>query len=219
MAPETLEWLKNEAYSNYLVFGAGLAVGLGVALFKRFFRKRAVIEVARVRQAAMVSYSPEIAHNLQITYRDKQVSHLFGSTITFRNRGMETIHDIQISLVMDAQEAELSFIEFHALEDANPKRRAAIVVKARQEGPTLHIAEVSIPYLNAYAEHNDLVTMNIFTDSEFLVSKVSGAGAGWSSRFIDKYLIWKEFEIEIGNNTSIINAVIASMRVVFKRMS
>ncbi|MCW0218261.1 MAG: hypothetical protein OJI67_08045 [Prosthecobacter sp.] len=214
------EWLKVEAYSNYLIFALGICGGLLVAAAKHFFRKIPHIEVSRVRHAALVSYSAEIAHRLDITYGDRRVAQLFGSTLTFRNRGTEPIQNINLTITIDGKEAKSSFIEFHTLEDGDPKRRPDVATKLKQDGPTLFTAEVFIPYLNPFGDHKDTVAINMFCDAELTITRVSGAGSGWSSRFIDRHALWEDLALDLTPTgaTPLLNAAVAVTKYLARRV-
>jgi hypothetical protein len=211
------EWLKVEAYSNYLVFGAGLIVGLLVAFVRYFFRKRSRIEAARTKQGELFHYSADVADALNISYRGKDVKELHGTELVFRNLGSTTLENIRLHFALFPECERFNFLEFSPGEDADPERRRAISVTTHPFKDGEAPLELFIPYLNGFSDHSDVVTLKIYSDRAVNVARLRGSGVGWSVKYIDKYGLWKNFETEMVSNSSFLNAAYWTATTLIKR--
>lgn len=98
----------------------------------------------------------------------------------------------------------------------NPERAKQTDYSAFAGDKLSHHINVTIPYLNAFTDHRDKIIIDVFCDQHLKVTGVSGAGEGWSTKFIDKYALWKEFETNITSNTSVLNVTTAMIRVLLR---
>jgi len=68
------ELLTNEAISNYLVFGAGLLVGLLLHFGRKFVRKPAVVRLEKQKEDSLIKLSSDAKERLKVTYKDEPVN-------------------------------------------------------------------------------------------------------------------------------------------------
>jgi hypothetical protein len=88
------------------------------------------------------------------------------------NEGSDPIQDAALTITLPAGSVVLG---------ANP-RPSECPAKC-EGGESENLVKVSIPYLNPYREHKQLVHLLIFVDGDTRPAKASGGGEGWSVRY------------------------------------
>ena len=201
MPEEIVNLLKEEAISNYLVFGGGLLVGLLVAAARHYFRKRPRIEAARVSSEKLFDCASTVKDRLTFSYKGMETDELHGSDYTFRNLGSETLEDISITLDLEYQDGDVDFLDFDTGEDADPSRKMAVGFEAKKYPDSDRVdVTVHIPYLNCYKDHSDIVRVRMYSNTPVTTHRISGTGRGWSVKYVDKFGLWKNLEKEILEN-------------------
>jgi hypothetical protein len=218
LGASALEWLRVEAYSNYLVFLTGLIFGILAAFIRHFFRKRPRVEVSRIKQGELFRYSSDIAESLSISYKENIVKELHGTELVIRNLGNAVLENIRLHITLAPELEPFELLEFSIGDETDPARRASIAVKSgplkdNGEAPV----ELAIPYLNNFSDHEDLLTVKIYSDRAIKISNLQGGGAGWSAKYFDKYGVWKKFESEVSNNSGFINVTYWTIRTLIVR--
>jgi hypothetical protein len=165
--PETVwHWLYTNAPAAWISAIAAVTTLVVLQLRKR--PKRVV-----VREFPSISFLralPSMKHRIKTTFDGKPADALSMVGYEIHNEGSDPIKNAEFTLVLPPQAVVLgASIGPH---DSEPKCEF-----------TDNLVTVSLPYLNPFHEHKQLITLLIVADGETSHAKVNGGGEGWSVRF------------------------------------
>jgi len=183
MGPEDwIQWLTNEAISNYIVFIAGIIVGIiGWLVARRLTRKRpSLIRVEKEFQGQLVSIDDQVKDKLEVTYDEQPINELYQAIFTINNTGDEPIRDIEITFHLEGLE-EHDFLEAVL---TNPEEIQEI--KVSPLGPEFDSFTIGLPFLNPRRKYEDYLGVTLYAPKPLTVKAVTGKGFGWGTKYIDK---------------------------------
>jgi hypothetical protein len=183
MGPQDwIQWLTNEAISNYIVFIAGIIVGImGRLIAQRLTRKRpSLIRVEKSFQGQLVSIDAEVKDKLQVTYDGRPIDELYQAIFTVNNTGDEPIEDIEITFYLQGFE-EHDFLEA-VLTNAEEIQK----IKVSPLGPDFNAFAIHLPFLNPRRKYEDYLGVTLYAPKPLTVKAVTGKGYGWGTKYVDK---------------------------------
>ena len=183
MGPEDwIEWLTNEAISNYVVFIAGIIVGvIGWLVAQLLTRPRpSLIRVEKMFEGQLVSIDAEVKDKLQVTYNGRPINELYQAIFTVNNTGDEPINDIEITFHIEGLE-EHDFLE---AVFTNPEEIQEI--KISPLGADFDSFTIGLPFLNPRRKYEDYLGVTLYAPKSLKVKAVTGRGYGWGTKYVDK---------------------------------
>jgi hypothetical protein len=168
--PESLwHWLYTNAPAAWI--SAFVATAALVATLN--FRKRPKRVVVReLRTISFFAVGPVLRRRIAVTIDGTAITdpRLIGYEIY--NEGSDPIQNVALTIALPIGAVVLG---------ANP-RPSECPAKC-ERGESENLVNVSVPYLNPYREHKQLVHLLVFVDGDTRPAKASGGGEGWSVRF------------------------------------
>lgn len=182
MGPNWIQWLTNEAISNYIVFIAGVIVGIiGWLIVRRLTRKRpSLIRVEKGFQGQLVSIDDQVKDKLQVMYDERPITGLHQAIFTINNIGDEPIKGIEITFHLEGLEED----DFLEAVLANPEEIQEI--KVSPLGPDFDSFTISLPFLNPRSKYEDYLGVTLYAPKPLAIKAVTGKGFGWATKYIDK---------------------------------
>ena len=100
-----MDWLMNETYSNYLIFLLGLIIGLITEVVRARLQKQkpSIIQVEKERDTSLISISPDVRSQLEVTYsgkESKKINELHQITLVITNTGDNPIQNIEFRILL-----------------------------------------------------------------------------------------------------------------------
>jgi hypothetical protein len=183
-----INWLTNDAISNYIVFVAGLIVGLIAEIIRVRVQKRkpSIIEVQREKDSSLISISPEARKRLQITYSQKEskvIDELQQITLNVENKGEQPIQNVELGIVLENADYD-NLLEV-IVEDALWDSRNSSSDLAYTPDGDLEI-RICTSFINPHKEYSDSLKVQIYSSKAVIIKNVVGGGPGWSARYFDK---------------------------------
>ena len=177
-----IEWLKNEAISNYIVFVAGIIVGIiSWLIAQRLKRKKpSIIRVEKSFQNELVAIASEVKDRLRVTYDGRPIKELHQAIFTINNAGDEPIRDIDITFHFKGFE-EQDFIEAVLTNEEEIQ-----TIEVRPLGPDFSALTIHLPFLNPRKDYDDYLGLTLYAPKPLSVLAVTGKGYGWNTKYIDK---------------------------------
>lgn len=182
MGTNWVDWFRNEAISNYIVFAAGVIVGIiGWLVAKRLTRKKpSLIQVEKKFQSELVNIDPEVKDRLRITYDGHPITELHQAIFTINNAGEEPIKDIDITFYFEGLEGQ-NFLEAVLTNEEEIQR-----IEVKPLGPDFDSLTIHLPFLNPRKEYEDYLGVTLYAPKPLSIKTVTGKGCGWSTKYIDK---------------------------------
>ncbi len=183
-----INWLTNEAISNYIVFFLGLMAGLVAEIIRTRLQKRkpSVIEVQKEDELSLISISPEARKRLQVTYSQKEsklINELQQVTLRIKNTGEQPIQDVEIGIVFENAESE-SLLEIIVEDTLWNSRNSKHELRYTPDGDLG--VWIYTSFINPQKEHKDIITVQIYSSKTVNIKTVVGGGIGWSAKYFDK---------------------------------
>lgn len=187
-----INWLTNEAISNYIVFIMGLIVGLLAKIITAYLQKRkpSIIEVQKEKETSLISVSPEARKRLQISYSEpysqkkpRLIDELQQITLRVVNKGEQPIQNIEIGIVLENTDPD-DFLDKIVEDPLWDNRDSKCELHYTPDGD-LEIW-ICTSFINPYREHNDVIRVQIYSSKEINIKTVVGGGLGWSAKYFDK---------------------------------
>jgi len=162
-------WLYTNAPAAWI--SAVVATTALVASLKLGKRPKRLV-VRELRTVTFLAVGPVLRRRIAMTIDGKSITdpRLIGYEIY--NEGSDPIQNAALTITLPASTVVLS-------ANARPSECPAKC----ESGEPENLVEVSIPYLNPYREHKQLVHLLIFVDGDTRPAKASGGGEGWSVRY------------------------------------
>lgn len=180
---------------------AGATVTGAVALIIWWLNRKRPnqLEVREVELTSLLKVGETIRPRIIATLDGQPIANLSQIEVAIMNRSLETIKDIAITFRFPQRTTVLEC----ELSGVGGERR----IVAPDE------LTVTIPFLNAYRHHGDVVVAKILCDGEADAFTVAGRGDGWSARrtSIDS-IIRFHFTITLGIFASVFIAMVLYMR-------
>lgn len=211
-----MDWktlLTNEAVSNYLVFGAGLLVGLLLFLARQLNRKPSIIRLEKQQEVSLIEVGRDARDRLKVTYRNEPVQHFHVTIFKLSNKSGTLIEDISLKLYLDEEHGKQKLYEMVIDDPLEDTRKPAPTVECVIEESGQHFLLLKIPYLNDARHNRDSLTIRIFSPEPIIVSRLVGGGKGWMSQFYDRVAFNRRLEQVVGDSNSVSSLVANVLRL------
>jgi hypothetical protein len=183
-----MDWITNDAISNYVVFFLGLIAGLILEVVRSRLQKQkpSIVEVQREKETSLISISPEARQRLQITYSQKKsmsIDELRQITLGLINKGDQPVQNIEVGVIFENASSD-NLLEI-IIDDPNwNSRDSKSELRYTPEG-YLGVW-ISTSFMNPYKEYSDTLKVQIYSSEEVTINNIVGSGLGWSAKYFDK---------------------------------
>lgn len=126
----------------------------------------------RTAPVSFLNVGPALRSRIAITFDGKPISDPRVIGYEIYNEGSDTIENAAFTITLPAGAVVLSAATVP--DECESKGEA---------GAPENIVRVSIPYLNPFHVHKQLVRLLVFVDGETRPARVAGSGEGWSVRY------------------------------------
>lgn len=180
----------NEAFSNYVVFGLGIVVGIIGWLFVNFLSRTRpqIIEVVKKEQVSLLKIDSQVEKDIKLEYKSKVVDSLYRTSLNLFNRGEEKVDDFTLTVFTDTQDLQDKILEKLILDSSENEVQDAIVLLSDKN------IEIKIKFLNPFKKYRDQLTLYIFSSTPIRVKDVKGRGPGWGVAYFDQVKYEKDLE-------------------------
>lgn len=187
-APNNL--FLNEAFSNYVVFGLGILVGILGWLFVNFLSRQRpqIIEVIRKEQVSLLKIDSQVEKDIKLEYKGKSISSLHRTSLDLFNRGQEMVKDFTLIIDTDTQDLQNAILEKLVVDSSENEVQDATVLLSGKN------IEVTIKFLNPFKQYRDRLTLYIFSSNPIKVKDAKGRGPGWGASYFDQIKYEKDLE-------------------------
>lgn len=211
-------WL-DDAFSNYVVFIAGVAAGVMGWLVVRYISRQRpqIIEVLRKETVSMLEINSQVRDDIRVEYKGKSIAKLHRTTFDIVNRGDTPVTDFSLSIntqTADLPNATLGFI----LIDPSGNEVQDSIISLQNE-----YIRASIKFLNPFRLYRDCLTLYIFTSEPLKVLGAKGRGLGWGVAYFDQLGYEKKLSgiliaaLLEGPTASVVAGIFKSLQVVISR--
>ena len=193
------ELLKNEAISNYLVFGLGIIVGvIGWMITQYLSRKKPqVIEVVKVDEISVLEVNSNVKQDIKIEYKGNPVQSLYRTAYHIFNRGEQIIDSIKLEIDIEDQTQDNLLYSVIIDDSGNPFPGATSNFQVATTGKKEII--VNLDFLNSYSAHKEKIILDVYSSSPFQTLTATGRGRGWSVKYVDQIKYSQSIEISIAS--------------------
>ncbi|MGR0480283.1 MAG: hypothetical protein ACTFAL_02445 [Candidatus Electronema sp. V4] len=184
-----MDWktlVTNEAVSNYLVFGAGLLIGLFVHVTRKHVRNPSVVQLEKQKEISLIELNSDAKDKLKVFYKDKQIRDFHLTVFELRNKSEYTISDIHLKLHLKDTREKQKLYEMLIIDPLEDVRQPPPSISCVIEKTGEHYLSINIPYLNDSKNHKDCLTIRIYSPKPILISRLVGGGKGWAAQFFDR---------------------------------
>ncbi len=189
-SPDLKSLFLNEAFSNYVVFGLGILVGiLGWLIVNFLSRQRSqIIEVIRKEQVSLLRIDSQVEKDIKLEYKGKPINSLHRTSLDLFNRGQETVEDFTLTIQTDTQDLQNEVLEKLVIDSSENEVQDATVSLSGKN------IEITIKFLNPYNQYRDRLTLYIFSSNPIKVKDAKGRGPGWGASYFDQIEYEKDLE-------------------------
>lgn len=172
------KFLTPETVATYMVFIAGLIVGLIGFLASRWLARQhpRKITLMKISESSLLEIDPEVRDEIAVMYKNKPTKSLYLTTFILQNAGQEIVDNIEITISF----RETEIIEM-VLDGPLPKRASWASKPESNDRARFHFS-----FLNPIKLYNDKVKIKVFSLKPIQVENVSGGGRGWKVEFFDR---------------------------------
>jgi len=193
-----INWLTNDAVSNYIVFIMGLIAGLVAEIIRTRLQKRkpSIIEVRKEKETSLISVSPEARKRLQITYSHKEarlINELQQVTLRVENIGEQPVQNVEIGVVLEDADSD-NLLEIIVEDPLWNSRESKTDLRYTPDGD-LGIW-ICASFVNPYKEYQDTLEIQIYSSKAINIKHAVGGGLGWSVSYFDKVAYRADVEAE-----------------------
>lgn len=184
-----MDWktlLTNEAISNYLVFGAGLLVGLLVHVIRKYVRKPSIIRLEKQKEVSLIELTSDAKERLKITYQEEIVKEFHLTLFELSNKSDRVIEDIQLKLYLDENQGKQQLYEMVIDDPLEDTRQPSPKISCVVEESGTHYLSIEVPFLNDARNHRDALVIRIYSPKPIHISRLVGGGKGWITQFFDR---------------------------------
>jgi hypothetical protein len=183
------EWLTNEAVSNYVVFIAGVLLGvIGWLIAQRLRRKKpSIIRVQKEFETKLVDIDSKVRDKLEILYNGRHIDGFHQAVFTVNNMGEEPVEDVVISFHLESFED----VDFMEAVLTNPEEIQELEIESFGSETDLGIFTIQLPFLNPRREYEDYLGVTLYAPKPLSVKAVTGKGYGWGTKYVDKNEVMK----------------------------
>ncbi len=213
-----MDWktlLTNEAVSNYLVFGAGLLVGLLVHVIRKYVRKPSIIRLEKQKEISLIELNSDAKERLKVTYQDEPIKEFHLTLFELRNKSEKLIENIRLKLYLDEDNGPQKLYEMVIDDPLEDIRQPAPTISCVVEKTGVHYLSIEVPYLNDSRNHNDSILIRIYSPAPIRTSHLIGGGRGWTARFFDRVAFNQKLDRMVSESKStgelVLNAGVASL--------
>ncbi|MEA5451968.1 hypothetical protein VB780_25550 [Leptolyngbya sp. CCNP1308] len=98
----------NEAFSNYVVFIAGIVVGIIGWLIVNFLsrQKPQIIEVVKKEQVSLLKVDSQVKKDIKLEYKGKPINSLHRTSLDLFNRSETPVKDFTLTIQTDTQDLQ-----------------------------------------------------------------------------------------------------------------
>ena len=173
-----LSWLNTEPGVGWIV-GVGGTV-LSLVIWWNSNKRPSIILIKRVSQQSLISVNPKIRGKLSITYEDQPIDDLYETVFEVSNTGQKPVMDVAIRFLFEGL-GSADFLEVVLTSREGTHDWAISSPDSKHDSLTLEI-----PFLNPRKQHGHYLSVITYAPKPVTVTKVTGTGPGWSTRYADK---------------------------------
>jgi hypothetical protein len=180
----------NEAFSNYVVFGLGIVVGIISWLIVSFLsRKRPqIIEVIQKEQVSLLKIDSQVEKDIKMEYRGRSINSLHRTSLNLLNRGEEIVNDFTLTIHTDTQDLQNEILKNLVVDSSAKEVQDTVILLSGKN------IEVTIKFLNPFKKYRDQLTLYIFSSTSIKVKDAKGRGPGWGVAYFDQIEYEKNLE-------------------------
>jgi hypothetical protein len=211
-------WL-DDAFSNYVVFIAGMVAGITGWLVVRYIsrQKPQIIEVLRKETVSMLEINSQVRDDIRVEYKSNVIDRLPRTTFDILNRGDTPVTNFSLSI--QTQSADLPKATLgHILIDPSGNEVQDSIIHIHNKD-----ISASIKFLNPFRLYRDRLTLYIFTSEPLRVVDARGRGLGWGVAYFDQLGYEKELSgiliatLSGGPYSNVLAGILKSLQVVISR--
>jgi len=211
-------WL-DDAFSNYVVFIAGVVVGVTGWLVVRYLSRQRpqIIEVLRKETVSMLEINSQVRDDIRVEYKGKSIGKLHRTTFDILNRGDTPVTDFSLSINTQSADLPNATLGFLLLDPSGNEVQDSIIRVNNKD------ISASIKFLNPFRLYRDRLTLYIFTSEPLKVLDAKGRGLGWGVAYFDQLGYEKELSgiliatLSGGPSSSVLAGILKSLQVVISR--
>lgn len=180
--------LLNEAFSNYVVFIAGIAAGVAgwIAVNYLSRKKPQIIEVLRKESASMLEIDSQIRDDIKVEYKGKAIGKLNRTSFDILNRGESPVTDFNLSINTRSIDLEHTTLGLLIVDPSGREVQDASVGIVNKD------INATIGFLNPFRLYRDRLTLYVFSTDPLEVTEARGRGLGWGVAYFDQLGYEKE---------------------------
>lgn len=215
-----IDFLLNEAFSNYVVFLFGIIFGvIGWLIVRLLSRQRPqIIKAIRKEQVSLLKIDSQVEKDIKLEYKGNPINSLHRTSLDLFNKGEETVKDFTLTIQTDTNDIQNEILE-KQLVDSNetevPNSNFSFSDKSIQ---------VNIKFLNPFRLYQDRLRLYIFSSNSIKIKDVRGRGPGWRVAYFDQVendsrLVDALYEASGGGILSFISGLTKSLTLVVRRFT
>jgi len=211
------EFLTDKAISNYIVFLAGLLVGLLGHVIKNLLKKPDLIEVEKQKETSLISLSDEAKDRLNITYDEQPVKEFYLTLFGFRNKADKAIENVELKLYLDTEYGQQKLYEMKFEDPLEDLRTSKSEVKCVVQESGEHFLRIQFPFINCYKLNKDEILLKVYSPKPIKAIRLVGGGKEWNSKFFDRVEYNEKLERMVRNSSSVGNLIASSIYLLLKK--
>ncbi|MEQ8996723.1 MAG: hypothetical protein RID53_09510 [Coleofasciculus sp. B1-GNL1-01] len=182
----------NEAFSNYVVFLAGIFIGIvGWAIVNYLSRKKPqIIGVNKVTESSLLEIDRQIEKDIKVEYRGKSINSLYQTSFHIFNRGDVTIDNINLQIYIEDTNLSNNVIYYWVADQCDKQlKNASSLLK---DG-----IEIKIDFLNPLKLYKEKIIVNIYSSQPLKTKDARGRGKGWGVEYFDQIKYREELDANL----------------------
>ncbi|EDX72972.1 hypothetical protein MC7420_2590 [Coleofasciculus chthonoplastes PCC 7420] len=182
----------NEAFSNYVVFFAGILVAsVGWAIGNYLSRKKPqIIGVNKVSESSLLEIDRQIKKNIKVEYMGKSINSLYQTSFHIFNRGDVTIDNINLQIYIEDASLTNNIINYWVADQYDNQLLNASSLL--QDG-----IEIKIDFLNSLKLYKEKIIINVYSSQPLKIKDARGRGKGWRVEYFDQIKYGEELDANL----------------------
>jgi len=182
----------NEAFSNYVVFLAGILVAsAGWAIGNYISRKKPqIIGVNKVSESSLLEIDRQIEKDIKIEYRGKQIDSLYQTSFHIFNRGDTTIDNISLQIYIEGINLKNNIIYYLIADQCDHQLTNAASLSNNG-------IEIKINFLNSFKLYKEKIICHVYSSKPLKIKDARGRGKGWGVEYFDQVKYKEELETSL----------------------
>ena len=208
------DWITNEAISNYIVFVAGVIVGVvGWLIARRLTRKKpSIIRVQKEFESELIDIDSKVRDKLQILYDGHPINEFHQAIFTVNNTGEKPIEDVVITFHLEGFE-DVDFIEAVLTNREEVQELTVESFESDLDTFTIHL-----PFLNPRKQYEDYLGVTLYAPKPLSIKAITGKGYGWTTKYVDRNEYIKRVSRAVIEGATPLGSLIAKSVDLFLRL-